>query len=108
MRYFQISIGLRGCYIPDSSYVVECATRARLKTFITNECERSHEAYGFGGSKKEISAVAAQMWRSDRLDYLPLAIGFGCTRAANDRPFGVFVSRSTKADFAACGAGWGQ
>ena len=104
MKYFQISSGLRGCYMPDCSYVVGCITRAKLKAILMDECERLREAYGFGGSKKEITSVVTQMWRSERRDYLPFAIGFGRTRAADDRPFGVFVSRSTKADFAACEA----
>ena len=108
MKYFHISSGLRGCYMPDSSYVVGCITRANLKAILMDECYRSREAYGFGGSKKEIIAVAAQMWRGERRDYLPFAIGFGHTRAANDRPFGVFISRSTKADFTACEANWDQ
>ena len=92
--------------MPDNSYIVGYATRARLKTFLVDECLRSREAYGFGGSKKEIAAVAAQIWRGDNHDYLPFVIGFGRTHAANDRPFGVFVSEATKADFAYCEAGW--
>lgn len=61
------------------------------------------EAYGYGESKAVRAAVVAQVWREARgrapkarLDHV---IAFGRTRSRSDRPFGLFISHATRADF---------
>jgi len=40
MKYFTITHGLRGCYMPDSDpFAVACATRKELKDIIIGECD---------------------------------------------------------------------
>ena len=98
--YVTISNGLRGCYMPDSCYVAKFTTRCELKAFIANECSDMREAYGHGGTKQEISAIAAYAWKMRRNGWqYDLAIGFGRSRAANDRPFGLFLGHATRREY---------
>ena len=101
MKYFLISSGLRGCYVDDSQFIIAINSRRELKSTLESECDRSREAYGFGGSKAEIASAAAWAWREaqKRTGYLPLAIGFGRSRSTNDRPFGVFVNVASRAEY---------
>ena len=103
MRYFHISSGLRGCYMSDDSFMLAAKTRRELKSAVTYECDSCREAYGFGGPKKEINALVAHIWREAKQKtgkpYLPYAIGFGCSREASDRPFGVFIGHATRAEY---------
>lgn len=103
MPYFHISSGLRGGYMPDNSYIFKCDTRRALRSIVENECDASREAYGYGGTKADITRIVALVWRESkpkaRRPYLPYAIGFGRSRNANDRPFGVFISHATRAEY---------
>ena len=103
MPYFHISTGLRGCYMPDQSFVIRADTRQMLKTIVEGECEASLEAYGFGDSKAERARVMAAVWRETRKNarksVYPYAIGFGRSRAKSDRPFGVFIGHATRAEY---------
>lgn len=102
MPYFHISVGLRGCYMPDGAFVVKVKSRKELRAIVSDECYHAREAYGYGGSQKEISWMCAKMWKetkAKRPSYLPYAIGFGRTRDANDRPFGVFVRHATRTEY---------
>jgi len=96
MRYFHISNGLRGCYMFDNSYVVACNTRKELKAAIEYDARDMREAYGFGGSKKDVAAIAAQAWkRANVKDYgLPVCLPFG--RDKGNYPYGIFVSTATQ------------
>jgi hypothetical protein len=86
MRYFIVMIGLRGCYIPDSSRGVAVKTRRELKELLTDEAKYATN-YGESSpmpSKRDIAAVAAALWRrsyKDRDHYLstvlPTGEGYG-------------------------------
>ena len=97
---FTVSHGLRGCYMPDSSYVIGCTTRRQLKEAIAWEANSYRDAGFMGASKRAIATMAAECWtrRDDKrwtLDLvLPLSRGKDSGYA-----FGVFVSRSTLADW---------
>lgn len=105
MPYFTISTGLRGCYMPDNAFTVRARSRRELKAVVADECRVSREAYGYGGSQKEIAATVAAIWRETgkgkRRSFYPYAIGFGRTRDASDRPFGVFVAHATRTEYLA-------
>ena len=90
MRYFSISTGLRGCYMPDAAYVIAVRTRSGLREALAEEARQMREAYPFGGSNRAISTIAACAWRA-KPDLLPFCLPFG--RERGDYPFGVFVAR---------------
>ena len=98
MKYFYISSGLRGCYADDNGGIYAFKSRRDLKDAIIEYCNDSREAYGFGGSKAEIAAVAAWAWKQKKSS-LPMAIGFGHSRSVSDRPFGIFVSKATVQEY---------
>lgn len=103
MAYFQIATGLRGCYMPNSTWIVRCRTRRELRAVVEDEARRSLDAYGYGDSKRARRAVIAQIWRetrsSARRAVYPYVIGFGCSRDKTDRPYGVFISHATRREF---------
>lgn len=105
MPYFHTSSGLRGCYMPDSSAVLRFDTRKALRAFVEYESRDAIEAYGYGYSKAARAAVVAQIWREARgrapKSRLEHVIGFGRTRSTSDRPFGLFISHATRAEFVA-------
>lgn len=75
-RYFSISNGLRGCYMPDSVHVAAFKTRRDLKSHLESEA-----AYAAGNerppSKRKIAAFAALAWREAAKrnpHYLPFAL----------------------------------
>ena len=106
MRYFHLSNGLRGCYMPDRAAILAVSSRRELKKAIEYECSDMREAYGFGGSKADIATTVAWVWREWALrhkrqskGYLPIAIGFGRSRSKNDRPFGVFIEPVSRSEY---------
>lgn len=105
MPYFHISNGLRGCYTPDNAFVAKFDTRRELRAFVENEARNMLEAYGFGYSKTARAAIVTQVWRETRgkapKSFYDHVIGFGRTRAKSDRPFGLFISHATRADYLA-------
>lgn len=64
MAYFAIYQGLRGCYMPDSSYIVKADTRRDLKRILQWEADSIRDAGGIGMSKKAIAWLAAESWRN--------------------------------------------
>lgn len=55
MPYFHVSAGLRGCYLPDSSYIIRATTRRELKEALASEAlaseaERYREAGYIGAT----------------------------------------------------------
>ena len=97
MRYYHISAGLRGCYIPDNGGIIAVNTRRELREAIAYEAQGLRDAYGFGGSKRAISAVAAEAWKYTGI--YDVVLPFGTRRGKY--PFGLFLSRTTRADYLA-------
>lgn len=62
MAYFAIYQGLRGCYMPDSSYVVKADTRKELKAALQWEADSIRDAGGIGLNKKAIAWLANAAW----------------------------------------------
>ena len=98
-RYFHISSGLRGCYMPDSAGTVRVNTRRELRSIVESECGAMRDAYGYGGSKRQISAAVAQVWAGYRTQHLDSVVPFGRDRTS--RPFGVFIAPASRADYLA-------
>ena len=107
MAYFHISSGLRGCYMSDNAHIARFQTRRELLAFVEYEARDMIEAYGYGYSKRDRAAIVARIWRevSGKLpkSFYDHVIGFGCTRNTSDRPFGLFISHATRADYLAQG-----
>jgi len=63
MAYFSIFQGLRGCYMPDSAYVIKADTRKELKAALQWEADSIKDAGGIGMSKKAIAWLANAAWK---------------------------------------------
>jgi hypothetical protein len=99
-KYFTISNGLRGCYMPDNVTVICCETRRELKDAIAYDADHMREAHGFGGSKKAIATFAAACWREAQKKnpaYLPYCLPFG--HSPGNYAFGIFVSVATRREY---------
>lgn len=99
-RYFNISSGLRGAYMPDEIFVARFTSRRDLKQLVSNMARDMRDAYDFGGSQKDVARFVAACWREARKPkpaYLPLCLPFG--RERNARPFGIFVSVATRGEY---------
>lgn len=66
MAYFSIYQGLRGCYMPDSAYIIKADTRRELKRALQWEADSIRDAGGIGLSKRTITKLAALAWRERR------------------------------------------
>lgn len=103
-RYFTISSGLRFCYLPDSAFVARVDSRRELKPLLADESERTREGLAFGGSKREVAWLAAQLWRESsprfkgkRSPY-PYCLPFGDKRGEG-RHYGLFASIATRKEW---------
>jgi len=101
-HYFHISNGLRGCYMPDSAYVICVDTRRELVNVLEDEALSVRDAEFVGASKRDVRRIAAAIWRDrtakrERLDF---CVPYGNRRGnSSDYAFGIFVSHATRADW---------
>jgi hypothetical protein len=101
-NYFNISHGLRGCYMPDSDpYVIRADTRRELKKAVEYEARVLRDSGYFGCSKRNAASLAAEGWRcrNDRRWTLDLVLGCSLRRGASE--YGLFLARATRQDFLA-------
>lgn len=99
MRYFHISQGLRGCYMPDSSYMVKVESRRELKAALESEARDIREAFEAGCNKRQIAWLAAAVWRKPESFY-PFVAPYGNrSGSAINYCFGLHVSPATRAEF---------
>jgi hypothetical protein len=100
-KYFTVSRGLRGCYMPDDCNVLRVDTRKELKAALLYDANDMLEAYGACElNKKQRTAFVALCWREAQKKnpaYLPYAMGFGHDKKSF--PFGLFVSVATRAEY---------
>lgn len=99
-KYFCISNGLRGCYMPDSCQHVRVDTRRELKEALEYEAEHLRESYK-GASVRNVSRLAADAWREaqkEKPTYLDIALPLA-PNGSRDYSYGLFVSVSTRSDF---------
>ena len=101
-KYFNISHGLRGCYMPDGEpFVLMARTRRELKDAIAYECNMMGDTVGL--SKKNIAAFAATCWREAQNPnpaYLPhcLPCHDSSVKIAT-YSYGLFVSVTSRSDY---------
>lgn len=99
-RYYTISSGLRGCYMPDSTpYVVACETRRELRDVIEDECDMRGDVV-VGLSKRNVASFAAECWRryGDQTWQLNMVLPYK-DRRQDHYAFGIFVARATRVDY---------
>ncbi len=97
-RYFHISNGLRGCYMPDSAYTLRADTRRELKAALEEEAESLRSAGYHGLGKARIAWLAAAVWRDKRAS-LPYCVPCSLERGSAD--YGLFAAPSSRADWLA-------
>ena len=95
MAYYHIMIGLRGCYMPDSAYTIQCDTRRELRKSIDYEANNAREGGAIGLSKRNVSWAAAHAWRKSGA-ILPYSIERGAHPA-----FSIEISRATRSEYLA-------
>ncbi len=101
MTYFNISTGLRGCYLSDNSYVVRANTRRELKSIIADEAARYRDSGYVGASQKAVAAIAAEAWRARKRHQLPYALPVAPPHAPRNYCEAVFVSTATRDEYLA-------
>ena len=99
MAYFNISTGLRGCYMPDNMFVVRCNTRRELKSVIESESYIYRDAGFTGANKRAIASIAAIAWRNRGKMQLPYALPLAPSHARGNYCHGVFVASATRNEF---------
>ncbi len=65
-NYFGIYHGLRGCYMPDSVYIIHATTRRDLKRALEWEAYSIKDAGGIGLNKRAIAWLANAAWKARR------------------------------------------
>jgi hypothetical protein len=106
MRYYHLTHGLRGCYMPDGEpYVIAVKTRRELKSAIESEADMLGDMVGL--SKKAIASFVAECWRR----YYDKSWSLNMVLPCHDRSvkiatysYGIFLSRATRRDYLDQGA----
>lgn len=99
MPYFHISNGLRGCYMPDNSWIARCDTRKELKTILEFEARDYRDAGFVGVNKRAIAHIAAIAWRNRHKMQLPYCLPLAPSHARDNYCHGIFVATATRAEF---------
>lgn len=101
-KYFHISHGLRGCYMPDGEpYVIMAKTRRNLKEAIQGEADMLNSGEPIGLSRKAIASFAAECWREAhkaKPAYLPYCLPTK-EKGQSDYSYGIFCSVSNRANY---------
>lgn len=101
MKYFLIQTGLRGGYMPDSSYPIRCETRRDLREAIKSESAQANYGGDMVGLSDRVQAsFAAWIWSDvvkKMAQYLPYALPYGYRRQG--KPYAVFVVPISRAEF---------
>lgn len=95
MRYFSISQGLWGCYLPDDNYIIKVKTRKELKKCLENEALYIKDAGFVGLNKRAVAWLAAASWRNDGSYCVPYRYAnHGASYA-----YALFCQRATRAEY---------
>ena len=96
--YFNVSQGLRGCYMPDHAYIVAVTTRQELKSVLESEAYYIRNAGFVGCSKRAIAWLAANAWQDKDKATLDAVVPYR-NKDQRGYPYGLFCSSATKADY---------
>ncbi len=98
MAYFTIMQGLRGCYMPDSAYVIKCDTRRELKNALEWEARDIRDAGGIGMSKRNIAWLANAAWKARKSNIGEYVAPYRW-QGQDSYPYALSVCPSTRADY---------
>lgn len=102
-RYFHLSNGLRGGYMPDSASVIKVDTRAMFKLWIEDEARLFRDAGYHGASKSAVARLAVDAWdaaKSRHYGGLPLVMPLK-PRYGREYSYGLFISPATEQEYKA-------
>ena len=94
MAYFQIMQGLRGCYLPDNSYIIRADTRRELKRTIEIDVDNCMDGNIVGLSMRDVAWVAAHAWHKGSKGAI-LPYGY----KGKGKPYSIEICRSNRADY---------
>jgi len=97
-KYFHISQGLRGCYMPDSAYVARVETRKELKSFLESEARDIRDAGYVGLGKRAIAWLAAECWRNRGKVTLDFVAPYR-DKSQIHYPYGLFCSPASREEW---------
>lgn len=100
-KYFHISQGMRGAYMPDNFYVVKVESRRELKSIIESEAESIRDAGYYGANKREVVATVTDAWRNTKAKVkspYPFVVPYGMSRGSY-RPYGIMIAHSSRAEY---------
>lgn len=105
-RYFNISQGLRGCYLPDSAYEARFKSRRELKAALESEAYYIRDAGFVGLNRKAVARLANAAWKAaapkaKNSPWLPYAAPYRNANQPGNFAFGLFVAKSCRADWKA-------
>ena len=98
-KYFHISQGLRGCYMPDFIWCARFETRLDLKAALENEAFDIRDAGFVGLNKRAVASLAANAWREANKpnpSIYPHVGGYGLPGNAHS---GLYVSVASRAEY---------
>lgn len=98
-RYFHITAGLRGCYMPDDAHTIRVDTRRELKEYLAETADHQACDGRFNGlSKRNVAWAANRAWQTYGLPLMKAGacLPFGEGKA---RPFAIEVSPATRAEW---------
>lgn len=96
-KYFHVSNGLRGCYMPDSGHMVRVFTRKALKDHIESEARDMRDAGYVGASKAAIARLAATAWTST--NPYPVVMPLAPPHTPGEYSYGLFVAPADRAEW---------
>lgn len=101
-KYFHISTGLRGAYLPDNAYCVKVNSRRELKAIVLNEYRDIKEA-GYSINKAELTATVADIWRNTkaiRKSPYPFVVPYGFRNSHGvNKCNAIHIGHATRAEY---------
>ena len=103
-KYFCVSQGLRGCYMPDSVSHIRVDSRRELKDYLESEASQIRDMENtIGCTKRHIAWLANAAWKEahkkQNRAYLPFVAPWGYREQIASYPYGIFCSVSTRAEY---------
>jgi hypothetical protein len=98
MKYYVISQGFQGCYMPDNCYIVAVNTRRELKSVLESEAYYIRDSGAIGCNKKQVAWLAAECWRNRDKCTLDFVAAYRY-KYQTGYPLGLLCSPSNRIDF---------
>ena len=103
-KYFTITNGLRGMYMPDGGYTLRAKTRRELKDALESEAQDLRDAGFIGASKRAVASLAAAAWRNaqrERPDWREHVMPLAPAHSRGNYCYALAVSLSNRREYLA-------